>query len=272
MKLRLRHCLNSWSAIVVRPRHADAVCHVGRSWFEPGGSFERRATGCQSSMPGTGSRVFLCDERINIPLLKMRLSEGSSQRRRCNYICIHILLDLLIYPSHIFQRFKSSHLLTFGYSSNVLTSSLYLHFCFYLAQRKPSNSWNTADESWSDFAVCFACSFDCGFDELVRSSAPSFGGVWSKWRSSSHTANHAPQAFCWVCFASACRPQPLTTCFCRGQRPAVSRTTGLKKNCELCNVVRCGERLVRHDVAMVAGGFQPGQMIRLRLGQQVCHL
>ena len=129
----------------------------------------------------------------------------------------------LIYPSHIFQlltfqAITSSHIWLF-----LKCSHIYIYiFVSILCSENLQNLETTADENWSNFAVCFACSFDCGFDELVCSSAPSFGGVWSKWRSSNHTANHAPQAFCWVCFAKIC------TCFCR--------TTGLKINCKLCNI------------------------------------
>ena len=69
-------------------------------------------------------------------------------------------------------------------------------------------------------------------------SAPSFGGVWSNWRSSSHTANHA-QAFCWVCFAQIW----ITHVFAiSGQRQWLCATP------TFCNL--CRDCLVRHDVAM----------------------
>ena len=76
-------------------------------------------------------------------------------------------------------------------------------------------------------------------------SAPFFGGVWSKWRSSSHTANLSPQAFCWFCFAQIW----ITHVFAiSGQRLRAARTTGLENNCEQCNL--CRDCLVRSDVAM----------------------
>ena len=89
-------------------------CHVGSSWFEPGASFERGATGCQSSMPGTGPRVFLCDERIYIPLYKMRLSEGFFTKKEVLHPHVNRSTDLHIAhlptSSHIWLLIKCSHI------------------------------------------------------------------------------------------------------------------------------------------------------------------
>ena len=88
-------------------------CHVGCLWFEPGGSFERRATGCQSSMPGTGPRVFLRDERINIPLYKMRLSEGFFTKKEVQlHLHPHIIGSTHLPIAHLptFQVITSSHI------------------------------------------------------------------------------------------------------------------------------------------------------------------
>ena len=81
-------------------------CHAGSSWFEPGASFERRATGCQSSMPGTGPRVFLCDERINyFSFLQMRLSEHPHVDRSTDLPIAHFPTS-----SHIWLLIKCSHI------------------------------------------------------------------------------------------------------------------------------------------------------------------
>ena len=90
-------------------------CHVGSSWCTlPGASFERRATGCQSSMPGTGPRVFLCDECINIPLYKMRLSEGFFTKKEVLHPHVNRSTDLHIAhlptSSHIWLLIKCSHI------------------------------------------------------------------------------------------------------------------------------------------------------------------
>ena len=92
-------------------------CHVGSSWCTlPGASFERRATGCQSSMPGTGPRVFLC-ERINIPLYKMRLSEEFFTKKIKKEVLhphVNRSTDLPIAHlptfSHIWPLIKCSHI------------------------------------------------------------------------------------------------------------------------------------------------------------------
>lgn len=89
-------------------------CHVGCSWFEPGGTIERRATAaCQSSMPGTGPRVFLCDERINIPLVKMRLSVGFFKKKEVQiHLHPHITRSTELPVEHLptSQVITSSHI------------------------------------------------------------------------------------------------------------------------------------------------------------------
>ena len=210
MKLWWPHCLNSWSVIVVRPRHADAVLSCGvlvvrarwKLWKKSYGMPKQHARHWTQSVSSWWAH-------------KYSTLQNASERR-----VLHKEGGAIASTSTYYWIYSSTHRTSSNFSSHHIFSHLATHqmfshlvyiyiFVSILCSESLQTLETTADESWSGFAVCFACNFDGGFDELVRSSAPSFGGVWSKWRSSNHTANHAPQAFCWVCFAKIC------TCFCR---------------------------------------------------------
>ena len=159
MKLWLPHCLNSWSVIVVRPRHADAVLSCSALVVRARWKLWKKSYG----MPKQHARHWTQSVSLwwayKYSTFQNAPERGFFTRKEKQlHLHPHIIGSTHLPIAHLptFQVInQKSHLLTFGYSSNVLTSSLYLHLCFYLVQRKPSNSWNDCRRKLIRFRCLF---------------------------------------------------------------------------------------------------------------------